>query len=98
MALHQIDQAIRVHDKLLLAPSKASMASDWVQHEVIQAVEREKAEKRQVLFPISLVSFKASQEWTAFDSTSRTLLGRPGQAFPGGRIGPIRPRVGPGRG
>ena len=67
-SIDQIDQAIRVHDKLLLVLSKASMASDWVKHEVIKAVEREKTEKRQVLFPISLVSFEAIREWTAFDS------------------------------
>jgi hypothetical protein len=45
--LDQIDKAIRVHDKLLLVLSKASMASDWVKHEVSKAIEREKVEKRQ---------------------------------------------------
>ncbi len=63
----QIDQAIRVHDKLLLVLSKSSMGSDWVKHEVIRAVEREKAEGHQVLFPISVVGHKAIKGWTAFD-------------------------------
>jgi hypothetical protein len=67
-SIDQIDQAIRIHDKLLLVLSEASMSSDWVRHEVIRAIEREKAEKRQVLFPISLVGFDAIKEWTAFDS------------------------------
>jgi hypothetical protein len=67
-SIDQIDQAIRVHDKLLLVLSEASMSSDWVKHEVVKAVAREKAEKRQVLFPISLVGFNAIKEWTAFDS------------------------------
>jgi dihydroxyacetone kinase DhaKLM complex PTS-EIIA-like component DhaM len=67
-SIDQIDQAIRVHDKLLLVLSKASMGSDWVQHEVIRAVEREKAEERQILFPIGLVEFNAIKSWTAFDS------------------------------
>jgi hypothetical protein len=30
------------------------VASDWVGHGVLKAVEREKAENRQILFPISL--------------------------------------------
>ena len=30
----QIDQAIRVHDKLLLVLSKASMESGWVRYEI----------------------------------------------------------------
>jgi hypothetical protein len=66
--IDQIDQAIRVHDKLLLVLSKASMGSDWVTHEVVRAIEREKAEKRQILFPIGLVGLKAIREWTAFDA------------------------------
>jgi hypothetical protein len=66
----QIDQAIQVHDKLLLALSKASMQSDWVKHEITRAVEREKMENRQVLFPIALVSRKAIKDWSAFDSDS----------------------------
>jgi hypothetical protein len=66
----QIDQAIRVHDKLLLALSKASMASDWVTYEIMRAVEREKQEKRQVLFPIGIASRKAIMAWSAFDSDS----------------------------
>jgi hypothetical protein len=67
-SIEQIDDAIRVHDKLVLVLSKSSMGSDWVKHEVTRAVQREKAENRQTLFPISLVSFKAIKEWKAFDS------------------------------
>jgi hypothetical protein len=67
-SIDQIDQAIRVYDKLLLVLSKASMASDWVLHEIRRAVEREKREKRQVLFPIGLASWKDIKAWTAFDS------------------------------
>jgi TIR domain/Pentapeptide repeats (8 copies) len=64
----QIDQAIRVHDKLLLVLSKASMESGWVRYEIKRAVEREKREKRQVLFPIGLVSRRVIKAWSAFDS------------------------------
>jgi uncharacterized protein YjbI with pentapeptide repeats len=64
----QIDEAIRVHDKLLLVLSKASMASNWVFHEVTRAVEREQRENRRVLFPISLSPWKEIKAWSAFDA------------------------------
>jgi hypothetical protein len=67
-SIDQIDKAIRLHDKLLLVLSKSSMASDWVLHEIRRAVEREKQEKRQVLFPIGLAPWKDIKAWTAFDS------------------------------
>jgi hypothetical protein len=66
--IDQINQAIRLHDKLLLVLSKASMESGWVRHEIKQAVERQRREKRQLLFPISLVSRKVIKAWSAFDS------------------------------
>jgi uncharacterized protein YjbI with pentapeptide repeats len=64
----QIDEAIRVHDKLLVVLSTASMASDWVIHEITQAVEREKREKGHVLFPIGLSPRDEIKAWSAFDS------------------------------
>jgi hypothetical protein len=66
----QIDQAIGAHDRLLLALSKASMASDWVKYEIMRAMKREKKEKRQILFPIGLVSRNAIMSWSAFDADS----------------------------
>src|SRR5207249_1267543 len=47
-----IDEAIRIHDKLLLILSRHSIASGWVEHEVKTALAREKKEKRTVLFPM----------------------------------------------
>ena len=47
-----IDEAIRLHDKLLLILSKHSVASDWVEKEVETAMEQERRQKRTVLFPI----------------------------------------------
>jgi TIR domain len=67
-SVDQIDQAIRVHDKLLLVLSKASMGSDWVMHEIARAVEREKRENRPVLFPIGLSPREDIKAWSAFDS------------------------------
>jgi hypothetical protein len=65
----QIDEAIRVHDKLLLVLSEASMASDWVKTEISKARKREKKEGKQVLFPIGLVPFApAIRDWECFDA------------------------------
>lgn len=47
-----MDEAIRRHDKLLLVLSMYSVANDWVEQEVETALERERKEKRTVLFPI----------------------------------------------
>jgi TIR domain len=49
-----IDEAIRLHDKLLLILSKYSVASGWVEHEVKTALAREHKEKRTVLFPVRI--------------------------------------------
>ncbi len=49
-----IDEAIRLHDKLLLALTKDSVASDWVEKEVETAMEQERKEGRLVLFPVRL--------------------------------------------
>ncbi len=41
----QIEQAIRVYDKLLVVLSDDSLKSDWVQQEIYEARQREIAEK-----------------------------------------------------
>ncbi len=64
----QIDEAIRLHDKLLLILSEHSMSSNWVQTEIANAREREKREGKQLLFPITLVSFEAIKQWKLFDA------------------------------
>jgi hypothetical protein len=63
----QIDQAIRIYDKLLLVLSEASMASEWVRREIRRAREQEVAEKRRKLFPIRLVSIEAIKSWECVD-------------------------------
>lgn len=50
----RIEDAIRLHDKLLLVLSKDSVQSDWVREEVESCLERERREERVVLFPIRL--------------------------------------------
>src|SRR5205807_633320 len=50
----RIDETIRLYDKLLLVLSEYSVASEWVEFEVEAALEKERKEKRTVLFPIRL--------------------------------------------
>ncbi len=47
-----IDEAIHIHDKLLLVLSKSSIASGWIEHEVKTARAREKKENKPILFPV----------------------------------------------
>jgi uncharacterized protein YjbI with pentapeptide repeats len=64
----QIDEAIRVYDKLLLILSDASMNSSWVKTEIANARAREDQQKRQMLFPITLVPFGRIKDWKLFDA------------------------------
>jgi hypothetical protein len=64
----QIDQAIRLHEKLLLILSSASMQSAWVDTEISKARRRELKEKKQVLFPISLCAYEELRDWERFDA------------------------------
>ena len=68
----QINEAIRVCDKLLLILSDASMNSNWVKLEIANARAREEQEKRQLLFPITLVNFDRIKEWKLFDADTGT--------------------------
>jgi hypothetical protein len=52
----QIDEAIRLYDRLLLILSEHSMESEWVKTEIANARKREMREKRRMLFPMSLRS------------------------------------------
>jgi hypothetical protein len=63
----QIDEAIRLYDKVLLVLSEASMHSKWVEVEITTVRARETREKRQLLLPISLVEFDRIREWSSFD-------------------------------
>jgi hypothetical protein len=70
----QIDQAIRVYDKLLLILSEASINSDWVEFEIRKARKREVAEKRRVLFPIRLIDYEMLTQWECFDADTKKDL------------------------
>lgn len=49
-----IDEAIHLQDKLLLVLSKHSLASAWVEDEVETALEKERRQQREILFPVRL--------------------------------------------
>jgi len=64
----QIDEAVRLYDRLLLIVSSHSMASRWVKTEIAIAREKEQAQKRKVLFPIRLVDFDTIRRWKLFNA------------------------------
>jgi hypothetical protein len=63
----KIDEVIRIYDKLLLVLSKNSVGSEWVEKEVESAMERERQQKRPMLFPIRLddAVMKVETGWPA---------------------------------
>jgi hypothetical protein len=78
----QIDKSIRLHDKLLLILSEASINSEWVTSEVEAALDQESVRKRgdpelqgntTVIFPISIddAIFRAIQGWAALIRRTR---------------------------
>lgn len=64
----QIDEAIRVYDRLLVVLSDHSIISEWVKTEVRRACKQEVREKRRKLFPIALVDFETLKGWEFFDA------------------------------
>ena len=64
----QIDEGIRVYDRLLLILSSDSMNSQWVKTEIAHARQKELDENRHVLFPISIVPFETIKTWKDFDA------------------------------
>src|SRR6266511_620323 len=64
----QIDQAIRMYDKLVLVLSEQSIQSEWVMTEIRKARKAELQDKRRKLFPIRLVDFEVFQTWECHDS------------------------------
>lgn len=70
-----IDESIRFHDKLLLVLSRHSVASDWVEQEVETALDRERKERRTVLFPIRLddAVMKVESGWPALVKNTRNI-------------------------
>ena len=70
-----IDEAIRLHDKLLLILSEHSVGSQWVEQEVETALERERKQERTVLFPIRLddAVMESKGGWAALIRNTRNI-------------------------
>jgi hypothetical protein len=62
----QIDEAIRVHDKLLLVLSPHSIGSKWVREEIRRARQAEVREGCRKLFPIRLMGYEELGRWESF--------------------------------
>jgi hypothetical protein len=71
----QIDEAIRLYDKLLLFLSSESMKTEWVKTEIRKERKAEIKEGKRKLFPIRLVDFNTIREWECFDGDSGKHLG-----------------------
>ena len=76
----RIDEAIRLHDKLLIILSEESVNSTWVEDEVESALEKERkakqgGEERTVLFPIRLDSavMDTDAAWAASIRRTRNI-------------------------
>jgi hypothetical protein len=63
----QIEQAIQIHDRLLIILSEESMKSEWVKREIRNARRAEKKEDHRKLFPIRLVDYDAIENWKGFE-------------------------------
>lgn len=72
---HGIDEAIRVHDKVLLVLSEQSVFSQWVEQEVETALEKERDKGKLVLFPIRLddAIFQVNKGWPKLIKNSRNI-------------------------
>jgi hypothetical protein len=67
--LHEaIFSAIASFDRLIVVLSEHSIKSPWVIAELQRAIRRQKSEGRDILFPVSLLSFERLREWTCFDA------------------------------
>ncbi len=64
---HSFDEAIRLHDKVMVILSENSIGSPWVEKEVETAFEKERQQCRTVLFPIRLDNtvMETQQAWAA---------------------------------
>jgi hypothetical protein len=63
----RIDESIRIYDKLMVILSVNSISSPWVEEEVEAALEKERKQKKLVLFPILLdeAVMETDQAWAA---------------------------------
>lgn len=70
-----IDEAIRVHDKLLLILTEHSVQSNWVEHEAEHALDLEAERDKLVLFPVRLddAAMESKAGWAANVKRQRNI-------------------------
>jgi hypothetical protein len=70
-----IDDAIRIHDKLLLVLSQYSVASQWVEGEVEEALAKERSTGKIVLFPVRLdaAAMESEAGWAKYIRHTRNI-------------------------
>jgi uncharacterized protein YjbI with pentapeptide repeats len=70
-----LEDSIRLHDKLLLVLSATSIASQWVEHEVETALQKERERGTNVLFPVRLddAVMKKRGGWAALVKKTRHI-------------------------
>jgi hypothetical protein len=62
----QVDEAIRLYEKLLLVLSPNSIDSKWVRDEIRRARRAEDREGKRKLFPIRLMDYGNLEKWKSF--------------------------------
>jgi uncharacterized protein YjbI with pentapeptide repeats len=71
----RLDESIRLHDKLLLVLSETSVASQWIEQEVATALEKEREQGCDVLFPVRLddAIMDVRSDWPALIRNTRHI-------------------------
>lgn len=69
----EIRKAISHYDKILLVLSAASIESDWVRNELLDALTLEANENVEKLFPIRLVDLETIKKWRLIHSSGKNL-------------------------
>ncbi len=71
----EIDQSIRLHDKLLIILSENSIRSQWVENEIETALEKERKNDKVVLFPVRVddAIMKTNQSWATYVRNTRNI-------------------------
>jgi hypothetical protein len=70
----QIDEAIRVYDKLIIVLSPDSLRSKWVMNEVRRTRKAELANNQRKFFPIGLIDYQELEGWECIDPETGTDL------------------------
>ncbi len=72
--LEVVGEAIRLHDRILLCCSEASLTSWWVREEIEKALERERREDRDIIIPLNLDGYLLDGWESEQASTIRSRL------------------------